>query len=113
MRRQGVIAAVLAVCAAVLLSAPARADQYDYISQLDNMGVSYGSILDMIDIGKAVCHELRYGVTPPVVLGELGTAGFAPAESAIVLLAAVDHMCWDVKPAVVAWARATSSTSLA
>ena len=64
MRGRGVIAGVLAVCGAVVLSGPARADQYDFVMQLDNMGVSYESIIDMIDIGKAVCHDLRSGSTP-------------------------------------------------
>jgi hypothetical protein len=31
------------MCCAVTLSVPAQADQYDFISQLDNSGVSYQS----------------------------------------------------------------------
>lgn len=100
-----VLGASLAMCAAVSLSAPARADQYDFIGQLDSMGVSYESIADMIDIGKAVCHDLRDGVTPPPVLAKLKSTGFAPAESAIILLSAIDNMCPDTKDDVVAWAR--------
>jgi hypothetical protein len=38
-------------------------------------------MLDMIDIGKELCHDLRSGATPPVVLGKLHKTGFAPAES--------------------------------
>ncbi|HTH87538.1 DUF732 domain-containing protein [Mycobacterium sp.] len=105
MRGRGVIAGVLAVCGAVALSVPARADQYDFISALDNAGVSYQSILDMIDIGKALCHDLRSGAMPPVVLGKLQATGFAPTESAIILVAAVNNMCPDTKVAVVGWAR--------
>jgi len=105
MRGTGAMAGVLAVCGAVALAGPARADQYDFIMQLDNMGVYYESMIDMIDIGKELCHELRYGVAPPLVLGKLQRTGFAPAESAIVLLSAVNTMCVDAKPAVVDWAR--------
>lgn len=105
MRGRGVIAGVLAVCGAVAFSAPARADQYDFIAQLDNQGVFYESMIDMIGIGKELCHELRFGVDPSLVLGKLQRTGFAPTESAIVLLAAVDHMCVDTKPAVVEWVR--------
>jgi hypothetical protein len=105
MRGHGVIAGVLAVCGAVVLSGPARADQYDFISALDNAGVSYESILDMFDIGKALCHDLRSGAMPPVVLGKLQATGFAPTESAIILVAAVNNMCPDTKAAVVGWAR--------
>ena len=96
---------MLAVCGAVALSGPARADEYDFISQLDSQGVYYESIIDMIDIGKELCHDLRVGATPPVVLGKLQNSGFAAAESAIVLMAAVDNMCPDTKAAVVGWAR--------
>jgi hypothetical protein len=39
-----------------------------------------------------------------VVLGKLQATGFAPAESAIVLMSAVNNMCTDAKPAVVGWA---------
>lgn len=105
MRGRGGIAGALAVCGAVALSSPAAADEYDFIGQLDGMGVYYSSVVDMIDIGKELCHELRFGVPPPAVLGKLHRTGFAPAESAIVLLSAVNTMCLDAKPAVVEWAR--------
>jgi hypothetical protein len=105
MRRYVVMAAAVVACGAIALAAPSRADQYDFISQLDNSGVWYESVLDMIDIGRELCHELRHGVTPPMVLGKLANTGFAPAESAIVLMSAVDHLCPDVKPDVVGWAR--------
>ncbi|OBB77132.1 DUF732 domain-containing protein [Mycobacterium sp. 852014-52144_SCH5372336] len=110
MSARGGIAAAIAVCGAVALSSPARADQYDFIAQLDNRGVYYSSMLDMIDIGKELCHELRFGVPPPAVLGKLQRTGFAPAESAIVLLSAVNTMCLDAKPAVVEWARGIGYT---
>ena len=105
MRGRGGIAGVLAVCGAVALSGPAQADEYDFISQLDSTGVYYESILDMIDIGKELCHDLRVGAAPPVVLGKLQNTGFAAAESAIVLMSAVHNMCPDTKAAVVGWAR--------
>jgi hypothetical protein len=105
MRGRGVIAGVLAACGAVALSVPARADQYEFIVQLDNVGVSYESMINMIDIGKELCHDLRSGATPPVVLSKLQATGFAPAESAIILMSAVNNMCLDAKPGVVGWAR--------
>ena len=105
MRGRGVIAGLLATCVAVALSDPAHADQHDFISQLDNSGVSYESMIDMIDIGKELCHDLRNGVAPPVVLGKLQGTGFAPAESAIILTSAVNNTCPDTKAEVVGWAR--------
>ncbi|MGV0872051.1 DUF732 domain-containing protein [Mycolicibacterium sp. XJ879] len=110
MRGRWGIASALALCGAVVLSSPARADQYEFIAQLDNMGVWYESTIEMIDIGKELCHELRFGVPPPAVLGKLQRTGFAPAEAAIVLLSAVNTMCLDTKPAVVEWARSIGYT---
>lgn len=88
MRGHAVIAGVLATCGALALSGPARADQYDFISELDNSGVSYASITDMISIGKELCHDLRNEVSPSLVLGKLRRTGFAPTEAAIILTAA-------------------------
>jgi hypothetical protein len=45
-----------------------------------------------------------------VVLGKLANTGFAPTESAIILLAAVNSMCLDTKADVVAWARGNGYT---
>jgi Protein of unknown function (DUF732) len=105
MRGRGGIAVVLAVCGAVALSGSAHADEYDFVGVLDSSGVYYESIVDMIDIGKELCHDLRSGVAPPMVLGKLQNTGFAGAESAIVLMSAVNNMCPDTKAAVVGWAR--------
>lgn len=96
---------MVAGCGALVMAAPAQADQYDFISQLDNSGVSYESILDMVGIGKELCHDLRNGDAPPVVLGKLSSTGFAPTESAIILMSAVNNTCPDTKPDVVTWAR--------
>jgi Protein of unknown function (DUF732) len=111
MRGRGVIAVLLATCGAVALSGPAHADQDDFISQLDKSGVSYQSMSDMIEIGKELCHDLRNGVTPPAVLGKLQRTGFAPAESAIILVSAVNNMCPDTKAGVLGWARDNRHTA--
>lgn len=113
MRGRGVIAGVLATCGALALSGPARADQYDFVSELDNSGVSYASITDMIGIGKELCHDLRNDVSPSLVLGKLRRTGFAPTEAAIILTAAVSNLCPDTKPLVVAWARDNGYTGAA
>ena len=110
MRGRGVIAGLLATCVAVALSGPAHADQDDFISQLDNSGVSYQSTIDMIDVGKQLYHDLCNGATPPAVLSKLQRTGFAPAESAIILMSAVNNMCPDTKAGVVGWARDNGHT---
>lgn len=68
------------------------------------LGVSYGSITEMIDVGKAVCHDLRSGDAPPVVMGRLANVGFATAEASLVIVSAVSHMCVDAKDSVNSWA---------
>lgn len=98
------IAGALALSAAVALAPPAQADQYEFISHLDNSGASYSSTLDMIDIGKAVCHDLRSGDTPPIVMGRLSNVGFATAEASLVIVSAVRYLCVDAKESVNSWA---------
>jgi Protein of unknown function (DUF732) len=98
------IAGSLALSAAVALAPPAHADQYEFISFLDDSGVSYSSMVDMIDIGKAVCHDLRSGDVPPIVMGRLSNIGFATAEASLVIVSAVSHMCVDAKEVVNSWA---------
>ena len=98
-----------AVVSAVATAGTAHADQFDFISVLDNSGVSYESMVDMIDIGKEVCHDLRIGAQPPVVLGKLIRTGFAPYEAGIVLMSAVNNMCLDTEPAVADWAYANTA----
>lgn len=104
MRGRGIVAGLFALLGVISSAGQAQADQHGFITHIDNMGVSYKSIADMMEVGRAVCHELRSGQAPPVVLGRLQRVGFAPAESAIVLTAAVDNMCLDTKAGVVSWA---------
>lgn len=61
MRGSGVIRGVLAVCGAVAFSAPARADQDDFIMQLDNSAVYHESVVDMVDISKELPELVRHG----------------------------------------------------
>jgi hypothetical protein len=91
--------------AAALSSAPsAGADQYDFISQLDNAGVSYVSISGMIDGGKAVCHDLRMGYSIDEILSWIVANNFAPYEAGIIMHAAANNMCPDTMPRVLDWA---------
>lgn len=64
MRGYRVFAAALVLSASVFMAGPAHADQYDFLIELDNAGVWYPSSVDMVDIGKEVCHELRHGSHP-------------------------------------------------
>lgn len=99
---------MLTVYAALLTSftvaAPASADQYDYVSALDNNGIYYSSISDVIDLGKQLCSVGRSaptnGVTiGPMWLGLLKNAGyFSDAEASIIITAATHYMCPDIKP---------------
>jgi len=53
----------ISVVGALGIAAPANADQYDFISVLDNNGVYYYNISEMIDLGKAACRTVRTGGT--------------------------------------------------
>ena len=93
----------LAVAASLALAAPARADQYDYVSVLDNEGVYYSSITDVIDQGKMTCRLLRGGAGVPAALNSVTGSGYAPYESAIIVTAAARNMCPDVMPVIEAF----------
>ena len=103
----------LAAIAAVGFAGPARADQYDFISELDSAGVRYGSISDMIAIGKAVCHDLRLGLPVQTPLSKLDNTGFAPYESGVIVAAASFNMCPDQRAAVIDYANSHSSGTTA
>ncbi len=84
-----------------MLAPPASADQYDFISALDNQGVSYNNILDMIDIGKAICHSIRNGNALGSVNDALASNGWYSAqERGIIVVAAANTMCPDIWPAL-------------
>ena len=94
------------IVAATGLAAPANADQYDFISAVDNAGVTYvnGSISDMMDLGKSVCHALRIGSSPETVSARLGQIGYAGFEQGTIMGAAANGMCPDTWPVLSAWA---------
>ena len=85
---------------ATALAAPTRADQYDFVSMLDNEGVYYSSITNMIDQGKMACRMLRSGAGMPSALDYVAGGGYAPYETAVVVASAAVNMCPDVLPTV-------------
>lgn len=98
-------AASVSVCTAVVMTAPpAHADQYDFVSFLDNNGVYYDSILDVIDVGKAVCRTIRNGQSSFAVdqaIAGLTLNGYTSnAERAVIVVGAANTMCPDIWPAV-------------
>ena len=94
----------ISVVAALGIAAPANADQYDFISVLDNNGVYYYNISEMIDLGKAACRTVRTGGTIGSVdsaINLLTRAGFnAVMDRAIIMTAAANTMCPDIWPAL-------------
>lgn len=89
-----------AVAAGLALAAPAHADQFEYVSILDNEGVYYSSISDVIDTGKMACRMLRGGADVPAALNYVAGGGYAPYESAVIVTAAALKMCPDVMPVI-------------
>lgn len=108
----GVVVAAVAVGAIIpmALAVPARADQYDYVAQLDDRGVYYSSISDVIDTGKMTCRLLRSGAGVPTAMNFVARSGYASYETAIVVVAAAQNMCPDVLPVLDAYVNAGPST---
>jgi hypothetical protein len=97
------IISAAAIVAATGLAAPANADQYDFISALDNQGVSYNNILDMIELGKGICHTIRNGGALPGVNSVLASRGwYSPTERGIIVVSAANGMCPDIWPLLTA-----------
>ncbi len=76
------------------------------MSALNNAGVTYSSINDIVKVGRAVCHDLSVSVAPPAVLAKLRKSGFGAYESRTILLAAIDTLYDDRNPTVISWMRA-------
>ena len=84
----------------VLLIAPTtKADQFDFISDLDRQGVYYWSISDMIDTGKLACAVLRKGGNSEAVdaLGWylVNDRKFSPTDAGLIVRSAAQNMCQD------------------
>jgi hypothetical protein len=76
---------------AVAVPAPGtHADDLDFVMQLDDNGVYYDSISDIIDTGKLVCRSLRSGGN-----GLTAVSGYNAAEARIIVQAARTNMCPD------------------
>lgn len=87
-----------AMCLAA--ATPARADQYDFVIALDNRGVYYSSVSEVIDQGKMACRLMRSGPGIQGAVNYVARGGFAPSEVGIVVYAAAANMCPDVMPAI-------------
>jgi hypothetical protein len=91
---------VVAVAAAI----PANADQFDFVSMLDDNGVYYSSIMDVIDSGKQVCRIVRTYGTPQsvdVAVMMLSQQGYGSSmDRAVIIGAAANSMCPDITPQI-------------
>lgn len=85
---------------AAITGAPhAKADQTDFISQLDTQGIFYTDIAGAIDDGKIICSELRGHQPVGQIVKQLQTEdGFPGQAAAMFLLDAANTMCPDVLP---------------
>lgn len=102
-----VFASAALLVAGLASAAPAQADQWDFISNLDSRGVYYTDIFEMINTGKKICATIRNNPTKSsldaLFLSLTRVEGFAPTEGAIIVTAAARHMCPDIWPAVQRW----------
>lgn len=102
----------LAVCATVgalgaaafLAAAPARADQADYVSYLNDNGVAYRNLPAVIALGNDnVCRPLRDGGGIDSVIGEVVDSGYTGEETAYIIIGAIRYMCPDQLPTLQGW----------
>jgi hypothetical protein len=93
----GRILLAAALGAAALITAPtASADQWDYVSYLDNNGVVYPNVLDVINTGKHACHHMRNGADVGAVMETMGVElGYNISEQAFIIIGAATNMCPD------------------
>ena len=84
----------------LIAAAPADADQYDFVADLDRNGVFYSSILDVIDQGKLACRLMRSGAGVPAALNFVARGGYSDYETGIIVAAASLNMCPDTQPVV-------------
>lgn len=107
--------AIPTAAVALALTAPtAQADQYDFVSDLDNNGIYYSSISDMIDVGKLTCGNLRRGmpiVGPRGVGAPITRLGYSGLEAAIITYAAASNMCPDQMPRLEAAASSSEDST--
>lgn len=99
-RRRAMLIAGVTAFMGITVAVPAHADQYDFVSDLDNKGVYYSSLTGVIDAGKLTCRLLRSGAGVPATMGFLARSGYATYESATIVVAAVNDMCPDAQPVV-------------
>ena len=93
---------------AVYYSAPARADQYDFLYAVEAAGIYYDSSTDMVKTGTAVCQSLRSGTDVGNTVMALVGLGWAPFEAGLIIGAAAPTMCPDQTMRVLTWARAAA-----
>ncbi len=97
--------AVSVVTTGTALAPAAAADPIDFVMLLDDEGVYYESISDVIDLGKFTCRMLRSGAPVPAALSNVQSAGYAPYETGIIVYSAGANMCPDVLPDIESWAQ--------
>lgn len=102
---KAVAAATVVAGVSLATASPADADQWDFVSFLDNNGVYYtGGVSAAIQLGKVVCSTLRSGVNPGVVFDAVEDRGFSVNEAALIIVGATTFMCPDQTARVDAWA---------
>jgi len=86
--------AVLITSAALLVAAPAAADEQTYLEVLDMMGIPVADPAAAVDMGLAACAGLDQGQSVNAIADTIGTAnGLVPEQSGMVIGASVAAFC--------------------
>ncbi|WP_195166481.1 DUF732 domain-containing protein [Mycobacteroides abscessus] len=102
-RWTAMLVAATACAISLAIATPARADQYDFVMALDNRGVYYSSVSDVIDVGKMACRMMRGALGVRGAVNYVARSGFVKLEVGIVVYAAAANMCPDVMLAINAY----------
>lgn len=96
------VTAILVPVAAVAVAAPAHADQFDFVADLDQNGIYYSSISDVIDLGKQLCSVGRSApldgqTMMPRMISLLISKGYKSSQEGMIIVeAAGQNMCPDM-----------------
>lgn len=105
----GLVTVGVWIVVAILTAGTSKADQADFISQLDAQGIFYRDTAATINDGKIICGELRGHEPVGQIVTQAQTEGGFPGEkAAMFVMDAANALCPDVLPWLQAQANGAS-----
>ena len=95
----------VAVIASIVTAAPAQADAMGFLSEIDGMGLPDPTGTSMVQLGAAICHDVRGGASVLELLWAMSGSPFTGYQQGQIVFAATDQLCFDQQARVLAEAR--------